>query len=166
MKMRSMSLALVAFSAAVSAKPVEAPYHVVRAALAPYADEETVAPDYLSAPRWTTQTRVLIKRWQAAQKSGANGTDVTPLGGGDWLCQCQDWDAKQFRIKNITLTNQTRDRLIADTRYMITAHDRRRLRFVMIREGGTWRIDDLIFDGQRATLKAQLRSETNAATRR
>jgi hypothetical protein len=166
--MRNMLFALASLSLAASAPAKTAPQDqiavaaVVRATLAPYANAKIVAPDQFTAPRWGRQTRQLIKDWQTAPNSSG---DVSPLADGDWLCQCQDWDAKAFRINTIRSTGSAPGRIIADVRYSISRSAQRRLKFVMIREAGQWRIDDLVFPDQRDSLKAQLRSETAARRR-
>jgi Protein of unknown function (DUF3828) len=130
---------------------------VVRSVLAPYANPRIVAPNYFTAPPWTTRTRALIRAWQDAPKSA--NTDVTPLSEGDWLCQCQDWDSAAFRVQSVRTTKMTQDRVIAEVRYAISRTDARRLRFVMQQEGGQWRIDDLLFEHDRQSLRSQLRGE-------
>ena len=159
MKPKFIALFLIALATAATAKPMAPIEIVIRSTFAPYSDPRVQVPDYFARPPWSAQTRALIKRWQNKPKSDQNGDDVTPLSNGDWLCQCQEWDNKLFRVNRVTVTKGKAGRMIAAVRYRVTAVDLRVLTFVLIREGGAWRIDDLIFPDQRQTLKAQLRRE-------
>ncbi len=156
-----IALTLIALSTAASSKPMSPIETVIRKTLAPYSDPNIVAPDYLHTAPWSAQIRALIKRWENTGKAD----EVTSLSGGDWLCQCQDWDNKMFRVTRVKTSRGKGGSFIADTQFMVSASEPRRLKYVMIWEDGAWHIDDLIFMGDAKTLKAQLRSEIKDAAK-
>ncbi len=154
-----IAFALFAISATTAAEPMEPIEVVIRSVFAPYNDPRVPAPDYVNAPPWSAKTHLLINRWQSAPAGKEIDSRVTPLRNADWLCQCQEWDNKLFRVNRFSLSKGKAGRTIADVRYLVTAVDQRRLKFVMIREGGDWKIDDLVFEGKRGTLTAHLQRE-------
>ena len=104
---------------------------------------------------YTRPVRVLIARWM--KLSTAIG-EVDALNDFDWLCGCQDGDAKTYRAKIISR------RLIApglaELRVLVRVTDRvpyiGRLR--LRREGSRWLIEDLFSADFKQGLQATLRS--------
>jgi Protein of unknown function (DUF3828) len=105
---------------------------------------------------FSARTQLLINRWRNRRNSS---DEVTPLGEGDWFCQCQDWEPKAVKVNTIQLVPLAKGKVRADVRYAISRQELRHLRFVMVREGGTWKVDDLLYDDQYGSLVTALRKE-------
>lgn len=105
---------------------------------------------------WSARTRALIARWRAVTPAD----EVDDLSDGDWLCQCQDWDAKSFRAKVRTLRSLDTRRMQVSVDVTIAAGVVRRQRLELVREGGRWLLDDLFAadfpKGLRAALVATI----------
>jgi Protein of unknown function (DUF3828) len=158
--MRLCFITLISLSmtaATAPATPVDrlAVQKLVKSIMAPYAKTNASPPNSFDMPRYTRATRALINRWSKSLKPGY----VTDMADGDWICQCQDWDPKAFRITSISIQPMKNGEMIADTRYFISPTDARRLKFVLAREGGNWLVSDLIFEDSKDSMTVQLARE-------
>jgi Protein of unknown function (DUF3828) len=126
----------------------------IRAIYAPYSlpSRET---ESIARPVYSARTRALINRWSETRPFD----EVTPMAESDWFCQCQDWDPAATRLRAILITPRTANRAEAKATYMIGWNEDRSLRFLMIREGGKWKVDDLLYDDEYVSLTTQLRKE-------
>jgi hypothetical protein len=122
---------------------------------APY--RQATPPQGDTDPRlYSARTRALIAQWKATRPAD----ELTDLSDADWLCQCQDWDWRTFRIVARTLTPLGTGRLSADIGTDLGGGARQRLRLILVREGGAWRVDDLHFKADaRSALRARLTAE-------
>ena len=132
------SLTLFLSAGAAPAIPANAtPEAVVRALYAPYASSKTHGAVW-DWPVYTAETTALIRAWQKVTPQG----EVDALSDGDWLCQCQDWDAHGFRVQILTRRVLRPD--VVEVRAALRGADGlMRLRLRLRNEGGRWRLDDL-----------------------
>jgi hypothetical protein len=103
---------------------------------------------------WTRRTRDLIQRWRGGRPLGA----VTPMGNFDWLCQCQDWDAKTFALTSVVPRRGEKGVYGVDIAYSQGLGGGNRLALDMLFEDGRWRVDDIRFQDGRS-LRASLAGE-------
>src|SRR6218665_4230724 len=111
---------------------------LVRRIYAPYADP-AAPPALLDAPIYSAETTALLARWKAVTPAD----EPDRLSDGDWFCQCQDWDQAAFRL---TITARERLRAGAvrvSVRFTLAAGTARDARFLLVREGQEWGVDDL-----------------------
>jgi len=103
---------------------------------------EPMGPGYSEnlAP-YTRRTRDLIRQWQTHQPRD----EVTTFSDFDWFCQCQDWDSKRFAVLATTVRKMRGPGYEAVVSYDLGWNARRRIRFVMLREEGGWKVDDILF---------------------
>ena len=133
---------------------VEALYAIYR--------REPMRPGYSEnlAP-YTRRTRDLIRQWQAHQPRD----EVTTFSDFDWFCQCQDWDSKRFAVLSTTVRKMRGPGYEVAVSYDLGWNARRRIRFVMLREEGGWKVDDILFadpsgmPSLRAGLTAELKEQ-------
>jgi hypothetical protein len=150
----------IALGAAAPSKPSDS--NVVRAAVAaifvPYKPPttETVAQASFQRAVFSRRTRSLIDKWQ--NRSGPKDI-ITPLSGGDWFCQCQDWDHRVTGLGRQKLTWLGANRVESRALFTVFKNDTRATRLIMVRENGKWLIDDLYFESDRRMLTTQLRAE-------
>jgi Protein of unknown function (DUF3828) len=153
----------IALGAAAPFKPSDA--NAVRAAVAkifaPYKRPTTETIKLASFERavFSRRTRSLIDKWQ--NRSGPKDI-ITPLSGGDWFCQCQDWDHRATGLGPQKLTWLGANRVESRALFTVFKNDTRATRLIMVRENGKWLIDDLYFESDRRMLTTQLRTETAA----
>lgn len=111
---------------------------LVRRIYAPYSDP-AMPPGLLDAPIYSARTTALLARWRKVTPAD----EPDRLSDGDWFCQCQDWEPAAFRL---TITGRERLRGGAarvSVRFALGGGDTRTARLVFVKEGGTWRVDDL-----------------------
>ncbi len=122
-----------------------APY---RAATPPQGDAD---------PRlYSVRTRALIAQWKAKRPAD----ELTDLADADWLCQCQDWDSRAFRAVPGAMRATAPGRAEVELTTRLAANAQQRLRLILVREGGQWRVDDLHFNADpRNALRARLGAE-------
>ena len=157
----ALAASLLLSAAPPGAAPTMAtPEAAVRVIFAPYATDPAQASPVASweRPIYARQTLALIHAWQRS----APDNEVDDLSDGDWLCQCQDWDARGFKVT--VLARRTMAAGLVELRLdvAIGSGERRKERMALRREAGQWRIDDLFADGFRQGLKRAL-SKTTAA---
>jgi Protein of unknown function (DUF3828) len=116
--------------------------------------------DHGSAANWeqpifSAETTALIRRWVRVQPK--DGPD--DLNDGDWFCMCQDYENSKFRA-TIGAHRQLRPNVV-QVQVSVdlgTGDPRRSMRFILNRESGTWKVDNLFArDGFENGLKVALR---------
>jgi hypothetical protein len=114
---------------------------------------ETMQPPVWERPLFTAEVRRLIARWQQVMPRD----EVDDLNGGDWLCLCQDWNPRAFRVT--TLDRRAVRAGVAELKVRIDLGNgqQREARLVMAREGRAWRIADLFASDFPGGLQAALR---------
>lgn len=138
---------------AALAAAIVTPALAVRAILAPYASPAAEPPPAWNRPVFARPVVVLIARWKQVRPD----EEPDALSDGDWFCQCQDWDARAFRVIRIATANQTASTAEVTVTFTLAARQSRSARYVMKREGGRWLVDDMFDAGMPRGLKAALR---------
>lgn len=107
-------------------------------------------------PIYSAEVTALIADWRAVTPQD----EPDALSDGDWLCQCQDWDAEAFTaaITSIGMTDAdtAEVELTVDLGFP-GAESMRPERVTLKREGGAWKIDDLVADSFPNGLRQALR---------
>lgn len=109
-------------------------------------------------PIYTAALTRLIAAW----------IDVMPddepdeLNDGDWLCMCQDWSPDAFAAVVTGQTKLSGGRVRVAVRVTLDSGQTRRVRLVLKREGGEWKIDDLFGDDFPLGLRHKLIATTVA----
>ena len=157
MNLASSIMALAASAAALSAADRSAIDQTVARIYRPYSIERAAAPVW-ERPLFSREVSALINHWQRVLPDG----ELDGLNDGDWLCLCQDWTARSFRVT--TLGRQLRETGVIEARLRINLGNgqSRQTRLIFRKEARGWRIDDLIADDFPHGLKQALR-ETIAA---
>ena len=126
----------------------------------PYVASSDTPPawDY---PIYSAEVTALIAEWRSVTPTD----EVDALSDGDWLCQCQDWDAEAFTatIGAIGAWNEGFLEVDVTVDLGLGGPDATRMeRISFKREGADWKVDDLFADSFPNGLKQALR-ETIAA---
>lgn len=118
----------------------------------PYA-VEAASPPVWERPLFARETGALIARWRQVMPEG----ELDGLNDGDWLCLCQDWNPKRFRVT--TLGRRSLGPGAAELRLRIDlgVGQTREMRLHLRREPPGWRIDDLFASDFPRGLKQALR---------
>lgn len=102
---------------------------------------------------FTRDTAVLIAHWRkVAPRDGPDDLDDS-----DWLCGCQDWDAKAFRASVLSSRFAADDVVEMTIALELGGGDRHRLRLTFRREGGRWLLEEIVSRDFPRGLKAALR---------
>ncbi|MGA0543931.1 DUF3828 domain-containing protein [Brevundimonas sp. VNH65] len=137
----NLSLGLVLTSGAASpaaAQSVEASAEAfVREIYAGYAaaEAEDAAPPEDRPPMWSRRMAALIDRDIELAK------DDLPFLDADPICNCQDWEG--IAVRSVRTRAMGRGRVEAVVRF-VNGGEAQTGRFVLIREDGGWRIDDVL----------------------
>lgn len=112
-------------------------------------------------PIFSAATAALIGRWKEVRPEG----ELDGLNDGDWLCQCQDWDAGAFQATIVSVEMVDGD--TAEVRLSIDLgfggpEDVRPATLTLKREQDAWQIDEIVAESFPAGLREALR-ETIAA---
>jgi hypothetical protein len=127
------SLMLAAAAPAAAGSPEAA----VAAIYAPYAVPTTATPSW-EYPIYTRQTAELIAHWRRVTPQD----EPDALSDGDWLCLCQDFDAKAFTAQVVS-KREARGETLVTVRLGLGFETKREAQLVLKREGGAWKLDDL-----------------------
>jgi hypothetical protein len=166
--MLSAILPLLAATATLSLIDNNAVEGAVVGIFGPYTQPpgETASWDY---PIYSADLTSLIAEWRRVTPEG----EVDALSDGDWLCQCQDWDAQAF-----TATMGTKRVVDEDTVEVDVAVDLgfggpeaiRQERLTLKREDGVWKLDDMTAEafpnGLRQALRETIAEDKAAAGER
>lgn len=130
----------------IAAAPSPTDQAAVTASLAaiyrPYSSD-ALQPAVWDRPIFTAQIRRLIARWKLSMPKD----EPDNLNDGDWLCQCQDWDARGFRAVPGTFRLWTPGRIEVDVAINLGHGAPRQAKFLFAREGRQWRIANLVAEG-------------------
>ena len=127
----------------------------VTALYAPYGAE---APDWdavRALKNYSESTETLIAQWE----KGLPEDEVTPLGDFDWLCECQDWDSSAFKLTIKPHGAPAAGKAEVSATIALGYGETRAERFLMVKEGGAWKVDDLFSGSFPKGLKAALTEE-------
>jgi hypothetical protein len=144
-----------ALALATASPAVGSPEAAIASIYAPYHEEGagTASWEY---PIYTTELTRLIERWLAVVPDD----EPDELNDGDWLCQCQDWDAKSFRAV-VTRRRALRGGGVqVSVRLDLGEGERRTARLVLRREAGVWRVDNLFASDFPRGLRQAIRETT------
>lgn len=103
-------------------------------------------------PIFSRGTTELVTRW----RSTVPENEVDDLSGADWLCQCQDWDASTFSTEVIESAIEG-DAATARVRIVVFPGAQHEATFTLLREGDTWKIDDMVASDYPEGLRKALR---------
>jgi hypothetical protein len=116
-------------------------------------------------PPYTATLGTQIARWSGLMKVTG---ELYNMNGFDWYCQCQDFDSKTAKIVKQSYKFAAKDRIDANILFSPGWAEQGEtgspLVFRFKREGGTWKLDDLTFDGG-GTLRKDLATDIRDATR-
>ena len=101
--------------------------------------DDKAAWDY---PIYSDEVRSLIDHWQHVVPDD----EPDALNDGDWLCQCQDWNAQAFKVSVASSRMLAPDRAEVDVRIDLgfsEVRDLREARLIFRREGEGWQLDDI-----------------------
>ena len=121
----------------------------------PYAQggSATASWDY---PIYSAELTALIAEWRRVAPEG----EIDALSGGDWLCQCQDWDPSSFTATMGPKEVLGEDRVELDVTIDLGSggpEAARHERLTLIREDGQWRIDEIVAESFPQGLRQALR---------
>jgi hypothetical protein len=150
---------LILAAAAPSAEDRMAIEEAVVGIFAPFTTENPGASwDF---PVYSEEVTALIAKW----KSVIPESEPDGLNDGDWLCQCQDWDAAAFQatITSVTMTGARTAEVEVSLDLGFGAGEAGRGgRLLLRREGEAWKIDDIVAEPFPSGLRQALH-ETIAA---
>jgi hypothetical protein len=145
--------ALLLTAAALSAADRAALDEATDAIYAPYRGDRTSQAPWERAI-WSSEVRHLISHWEAAQPED----EPDAMNDGDWLCQCQDWDAKAFHM-SITSRKLIEPGVaeVAVDIVLFKDADPRDAFLTLRREEGRWMLDDMYTEEYSDGIKSALR---------
>jgi hypothetical protein len=121
--------------------------------------DDTAAWDY---PIWSAEVNALVAKWKTVMPD--DGPD--DMNDGDWLCQCQDWDAEAFKANVVSrraLPDGSAELVVKIDLGFGDPKDIRDARMIFRHEAGGWKLDDIFAEESFPKgVKQQLR-ETIAA---
>ena len=101
--------------------------------------DDKAAWDY---PVYSGEVRALIGHWQRVVPDD----EPDALNDGDWLCQCQDWNAQGFKVTVGERRAPAADLAEVDVKIDLgfsELRDLREARLIFRKEGGQWQLDDI-----------------------
>lgn len=136
------------------AKPDETPAvdAAVTALYAPYGQEEPDWDKIRKEKNYSKETEALIAKWE----KGLPKDEVTELGDFDWLCECQDWDSKAFKLAIQPHGPVTDAKAEVSAKIDLGFNESRDERFLMVKEGKRWKVDDIFSESFPKGLKVAL----------
>lgn len=152
--MLATALAVLA-NATTAAEDRAAIEEAVVAIFKPYAADASGAASW-DYPIYSTETAALIAKWREVTPED----EVDRLSDGDWLCQCQDWNAQAFTatIGAIGMWNEGFAEVDLTVDLGLDGPDATRMeRLTFKREGAEWKLDDILADSFPDGLKQALR---------
>ncbi len=147
----SALVALMLAAAPVSAADRATLDAATRAICAPYR-RETNYEAVWERDIWSADMRRLIAEWQAVVPTD----EVDAMNDGDWVCQCQDWDAKKFRMKITKREGKGRDAALIGVDFNLGHGEPRDAYLEFRREQGRWVVDDIYSEPYADGIKAAL----------
>lgn len=101
--------------------------------------DDKAAWDY---PIWSQEVTALIAHWQRILPHD----EPDALNDGDWLCQCQDWDARRFKVAigaREALSPGVAQVAVEIDLGFGEVRDLRGARLLFRKEGAAWKLDDI-----------------------
>ena len=151
--MSAITATLLIASAALSATDRMALDAATKAIYAPYQDE-AISPPPWERDIWSREVQHLITHWQSVLPQD----EPDAMNDGDWLCQCQDWDAKAF---SMTITSRkAAEKDVAEVAVdlvLFKDSDPRDAFLTFRREEGRWMLDDMYTEEYADGVKTALR---------
>lgn len=102
---------------------------------------------------WSREIRQLVARWQMSVPED----EPDALNGGDWLCQCQDWDSQGFRVDITDRSASGPDSAELSVAVQLGHGEARNAILRFRREDGRWLLDDMISGDFPDSLKVAIR---------
>ncbi len=137
--MPGIMLASLIAAAALSPADTKALDRAGAEIFAPYRQPEEGGVAAWERPIYSREVSELIAKWQSVVPED----EPDALNDGDWLCQCQDWDRRKFRVR-ITARKADQPGVVevgVDIR--IGWGETRDTFLAFRREEGRWLLDDL-----------------------
>jgi len=106
---------------------------------APYRQEEMTSEAVWERPIFSREVTQLIEKWRGVIPED----EPDDLNDGDWLCQCQDWDPKRFRVKILSRKVVEPDLAEVEVDIDIGFGEVRDAFLQFRREEGKWKLDEL-----------------------
>lgn len=152
-----VALPLAAACSAATSAPAKADEgaavdRAVTALYAPYGQEQPNWDAVRALKNYSQETEALIAKWE----KGLPEDEVTELGDFDWLCECQDWDSKAFKLTIQPHGPVTDGKAEVSAKIDIGFDESRDERFLMVKEGDGWKVDDLFSESFPKGLKVAL----------
>lgn len=132
----SMAAAII-LAAAPAPQAAGTPEAAVAAIFAPYSGPTTATASW-DYPIYSKQTAELIGRWRAVTPQD----EPDALSDGDWLCLCQEFDNKAFKV-TVLAKREVRGGTQILVQLDLGDGARRNAQLVLKREGGVWKLDDI-----------------------
>lgn len=83
--------------------------------------------------------------------------EVGPLTDADWFCNCQDWDPATAGITELSSAARPDGKIVVSSNFQaMTDADPARIDFLMVRQAGSWKVDDLLTPGSGTTLRQDI----------
>lgn len=146
--------------AAVSDADKAAAEQVIRTVYASYNRQDmSRTPASWEQPVFSTELTSLIAT--IPRPEGESG----PLSDADWFCNCQDWDPATAGITELSSAARPDGKIVVSSTFQaMTDADPARIDFLMVREAGGWKIDDLLTPGGGTTLRRDIADAVTEAT--
>jgi hypothetical protein len=116
---------------------------------------EIIKEAWWEHPIYSAETRKKFVQWEQ-NRERRKADDIDDLNNGNWLCGCQEYDTKYFRVKQNNINSLGSGKIEADIQLQITQTDTRKIRFMMVKEKGRWKVDDMFTDDDAKGLKQTL----------
>ncbi len=149
--MSAIAASLLLAAAALSKADRAALDAATRAIYAPYS-QDTSYEAVWERDIWTAEVRKLIAHWLTVVPEG----EVDAMNDGDWICQCQDWDPKGFRVKITKREAKGPGAALIGVDFNLGHGDPRDAYFELRKENGRWLIDDIYSEPYSDGIKAAL----------
>jgi hypothetical protein len=93
-------------------------------------------------PIWSAEVTAMIAHWQKVLPED----EPDAMNDGDWLCQCQDWNAKGFKTTVLSRKPLSGGRMQVQVKIDLgfsEVSDIRGAQMIFRREGTGWKLDDI-----------------------
>ncbi len=121
-------------------------------------NDSNTSKAYWELPVYTASTSQLIAKWKAAPDKK---DIISKLEGGDWLCDCQDFDEKKLKPISITFApcglSETQARVIV--KLDLGTSEQREIYLSLQKEQGRWLISDIESQKGGGNFRNQLSNE-------
>jgi len=150
--MPGINLAPLIAAAALSPADASAIDRTVAEIFAPYSQPENTVAAW-ERPIYSREVTELIAKWQSVVPED----EPDALNDGDWLCQCQDWDNRKFRVRITSRKPDDAGGVEVAVEIDIGWGEVRDAFMAFRRENGRWVLDDLYSEEHSDGIKAALR---------